>query len=132
MREMAAESELSVTLQTGPFTPPDSLLRDLETISGISIDARRIGASFRGGGVGAFISLTTTNNNSVPLASILYRHTQRLKNKGGDNLFILFGARFRTDEAVVSFRDVRCQRQLSLRGKSEDEIREILGEDSGG
>lgn len=132
MRRMATERELSVTLQTGPFTPPDFLLRDLETISDISIDARRIGASFRGGGVGSFISLTTTIANSAPLAGILHRHTQRLKSKGGDNIFILLGARIRTDEAVIGFRDVQCQKQISLRGRSEDEISEILGEDAGG
>jgi len=123
---MVAERELSVVLQTGPFTPPDSLIRDLETISGISIDARRLGASFRGGGVGSFISVTTTNANSASLAGILYRHTQRLKDKGGDNLFILLGARIKTDEKVVGFRDVQCEKQVSLRGRSEEEIREIL------
>ena len=123
---MVAERELSVVLQTGPFTPPDSLIRDLETISGISIDARRLGASFRGGGVGSFISVNTTTANSAPLAGILYRHTQRLKDKGGDNLFILLGARIRTDERVVGFRDVQCEKQVSLRGRSEEEIREIL------
>ena len=129
---MVVERELNVVLQTGPFTPPDSLIRDLETISGISIDARRLGASFRGGGVGSFISVTTTNANSAPLAGILYRHTQRLKDKGGDNLFILLGARIRTDEEVVGFRDVQSQKQVSLKGRSEDEIREILSEDGGG
>jgi len=123
---MAVERELSVVLQTGPFTPPDSLIRDLETISGISIDARRLGASFRGGGVGSFISVNTTTANSTPLAGILYQHTQRLKDKGGDNLFILLGARIRTDERVVGFRDVQCEKQVSLRGRSEEEIREIL------
>ena len=129
---MVAERELSVVLQTGPFTPPDSLIRDLETISGISIDARRIGASFRGGGVGSFVSVKTTTKNSAPLASIIHRHTQRLKDKGGDNLFILFGAIIRTDEREVAFSDVRCERQVSLRGRSEEEIREILTDEAGG
>ena len=129
---MVAERELSVVLQTGPFTPPDSLIRDLETISGISIDARRLGASFRGGGVGSFISVNTSTTNSVPLAGILYRHTQRLKDKGGDNLFILLGAIIKTDEKLVGFRDVQSQKQVSLRGRSEEEIREILTEDAGG
>ena len=129
---MAAERELSVVLPTGPFTPPDSLIRDLETIPCISIDARRLGASFRGGGVGGFISIDTTTANSAPLAGILYRHTQRLKDKGGDNLFILFGAIIRTDEELVGFRDVQAQKQVSLKGRSEDEIQEILREDVGG
>ena len=129
---MVAERELSVVLQTGPFTPPDSLIRDLETISGISIDARRLGASFRGGGVGSFISITTTTTNSAPLAGILYRHTQRLKDKGGDSLFLLLGAIIKTDEKLVGFRDVQSQKQVSLKGRSEDEIQEILREDVGG
>lgn len=129
---MMAKRELSIILQTGPFTPPDSLIRDLETISGMSIDARRLGASFRGGGVGSFIGITATTADSAPLAGFLYRHTQRLKDKGGDNLFILLGARIKTDDEVVNFRDVQCQRQVSLKGKSEEEIREILSEDAGG
>ena len=54
------------------------------------------------------------------------------QEKGGDNIFILLGARIRTDETVIGFRDVQCEKQVSLRGRSEDEIREILSEDAGG
>ena len=126
---MAAESEFSVILQTGPITPPDSLIRNLQTIPGTSIDARRIGLSFIGGGVGSFIKVTTTTVNIAPMSGILYRHTQRLKDK--DNLVILSGARIKTAAEEVTFRDVQCQKQVPLKGKSEDEIKEILMEESG-
>ena len=79
---MVAERELSIVVQTGPFTPPDLLIRALEATPGISIDARRIGTSFRGGGVGSFINITTTAANGAPLATVLYRHTQRLWDRG--------------------------------------------------
>jgi len=127
-----AKPELRIVLQTGPFTPPDSLVLDLEAISDIQIDQRRLGASFRGGGGAAFIVVTTAADNIATLADILHRHTKRLKEKGGDNLFLLSGARINTDEEVIGFRDVQCQKQVSLKGKSQGEIGEILEEDAGG
>jgi len=66
------------------------------------------------------------------LADLLHRHTKRLKEKGGDDLFVLLGGRVRTDEEVIGFRDVQCRRQVSLKGKSQIEIREVLEEDAGG
>ncbi|TET38336.1 MAG: hypothetical protein E3J65_05310 [Dehalococcoidia bacterium] len=127
-----AKPELRIVLQTGPFTPPDSLVLDLEATSDIQIDQRRLGASFRGGGGAAFIVVTTAADNIATLADILHRHTKRLKEKGGDNLFLLSGARINTDEEVIGFRDVQCQKQVSLKGKSQGEIGEILEEDAGG
>jgi len=127
-----AEPELRIVLQTGPFTPPDSLVRDLEATSDIQIDQRRLGASFRGGGGAGFIVVTSAADNIAVLADLLHRHTKRLKEKGGDDLFVLLGGRVRTDEEVIGFRDVQCRRQVSLKGKSQIEIREVLEEDAGG
>jgi hypothetical protein len=124
MKKEAGKKELNILLQTGPLTPPDSLVQDLETIKDMSIDARRLGASFRGGGVGAFITVNTANIDA--LADILYRHTKRLKVRGADDLAILVGGKINTDDEVVGFRNVQCQRQASLKGKSQDEIKEIL------
>jgi len=100
----------------------------LETIQDISINVRRLGTSFRGGGVVTFIRIATDNANAALLADILYNYTKRLKVRGDDDLFILIGGRINTDEEVVSFRDVQCRRQVSLRDKSQDEIRELLEE----
>jgi len=125
---MVARCDLRVILQTGRLTPPDSLVRDLETIQDISINVRRLGTSFRGGGVVTFIRIATDNANAALLADILYNYTKRLKVRGDDDLFILIGGRINTDEEVVSFRDVQCRRQVSLRDKSQDEIRELLEE----
>jgi hypothetical protein len=123
---MTVKHHLRVILQTGPFTPPDSLLRDLETIDGIQINVQRLGASFRGGGVATFITVTTNNASIAPLAEAVYQHTKRLKTRGGDDLFILVGGEISTNEEEVSFREVRSQRQLSLKDKSQDEIRGLL------
>ncbi len=123
---MIARRELRVMLQTGHLTPPDSLLRDLETIQDISIDVRRLGTSFRGGGVATFIMISTDNDNTGLLADILYNHTRRLKVKGGDDLVILLGGRINTDQEMVNFRDVQCQKHVSLKDKSQGEIRGIL------
>ena len=126
------EHEMSLVLQTGPFTPPDLLIQELAATPGIQVDARRVGAAFRGGGVGSFIRVTATNNHGAGLAAILHRHTERLWEKGGDNLFILLGGRINTDEPVVDFRDVQFRRQISLKDKSEAEIKDVLSKNSGG
>ncbi len=126
---MVAGRELRILLQTGHRTSPDSLIRDLEAIQDISIDVRRLGTSFRGGGVAAFVMISTHNSNTAILTDMLYNHTKRLKEKGGDDLVILIGGRINTDEEMVGFRDVQCQKNVFLRDKSQDEIRRLLEED---
>jgi len=123
---MTIEHQKEMILQTGPFTPPDSLLQDLETIDGIKLSVQRLGASFRGGGVATFITVTTNNTDIAPLAEAIYQHTKRLKSKGGDDLIILLGGEINTDAEEIAFRDVRCRRQISFKEKSQDEIRRIL------
>jgi hypothetical protein len=125
---MVARRELRVILQTGHLTPPDSLVRDLENIQDISIDVRRLGTSFRGGGVATFIIIATDNANTSLLVDILYNHTKRLKVRGGDDLMILIDGRINTDEEVVGFRDVQCRKQVSVKDKSQEEIRGLLEE----
>lgn len=123
---MTVEHQNRMLLQTGPFTPPDSLLQDLETIDGIQLNVQRLGVSFRGGGVATFITVTTNNSSITPLAEAIYQHTKRLKSRGGDDLIILLGGEINTNAEEVSFRDVRCRRQISVKEKSQDEIRGIL------
>lgn len=123
---MTVEHQKRMLLQTGPFTPPDALLQDLETIDGIQLYVQRLGVSFRGGGVATFITITTNNTDIAPLAEAIYQHTKRLKSRGGDDLVILLGAEINTNAEEVSFRDVRCRRQISVKEKSQDEIRGIL------
>ena len=123
---MTVEHQKRMLLQTGPFTPPDALLQDLETIDGIQLNVQRLGVSFRGGGVATFITVTTNNTDIAPLAEAIYQHTKRLKSRGGDDLIILIGGEINTDTEEVSFRDVRCRRQISVKEKSQDEIRGIL------
>ena len=126
---MVARRELRVMLQTGRTTPPDLLLRDLETVQNISIDLRRLGTSFRGGGIATFVTIFTDYANIAAVAEILSKHTKRLKVKGGDELVILIGGNINTSEEIVGFRDVQCQKNVFLRDKSQDEIRRILEED---
>jgi hypothetical protein len=125
---MVAGRELRIVLQTGRLTPPDSLVRDLGAIQDISIDVRRLGTSFLGGGVATFVIIATDNANTALLADILHNHTKRLKVRGGDDLIILMGGRINTDEEEVGFRDVQCRKQVSLKDKSPDEIRGLLEE----
>ena len=126
---MVARREFRVMLQTGRTTPPDLLLRDLETVQNISIDVRRLGASFLGGGIATFITISTDYANIAAMAEILSKHTKRLNAKGGDDLVILIGGSINTSEEIVGFRDVQCQKNVFLRDKSQDEIRRILEED---
>lgn len=126
---MVERRELRVMLQTGRTTPPDLLLRDLETVQNISIDVRRLGTSFRGGGIATFITISTDQANIAAVAEILSKHTKRLKVKGGDDLVILIGGSISTSEEIVGFRDVQCQKNVFLKDKSQDEIRRILEED---
>jgi len=124
MTKEAGKKEVSILLQTGPLSPPDPLVFDLQTNGDISIDVRHLGTSFLSGGSAAFIRVTTANVEA--LADILHRHTQRLNTRGPDDLALLVGGVIDTDNEVVGFRDVRYQRQVKLRGKSEEEIRKLL------
>ena len=67
-------------------------------------------------------------SNTALLTDILHNHTKRLKVRGGDDLVILIGGSINTDEEVIGFRNVRCQKQESLKDKSQDEIRGLLEE----
>ena len=46
----------------------------------------------------------------------------------GDDLMILIDGRINTDEEVVGFRDVQCRKQVSVKDKSQEEIRGLLEE----
>jgi hypothetical protein len=116
-----------IVLQTGRQTPPDSLLWDLDFINGISMQAKRLGTDFLGGGVASFVLITVSENaDTSALANAMYQHTQRLKKRGDDDLVILLGGKITTDEEEVSFKDVKCRKQTSLKGKSQEEITEAL------
>lgn len=123
---MTAEHQRELVIQTGPLTAPDSLLADLEIIDGIKLHTQRLGTWFRSGGVATFITVTTNSDQIAPLAEALFQHAQRLKTRGGDDLVFLLGGEIRSDAEMVSFQDVRCQRQISLREKSQEEIRLLL------
>jgi hypothetical protein len=126
--EMEAEPK-TIILQTGRQTPPDSLLWDLDFVNGISIGAKRLGAEFLGGGVASFVLITVTAKaDSGALAEAIYQHVQRLKKRGDDDLVVLLGGSIRSEEEEVSFKDVKCRRQVSLKGKSKEEIGEIIEE----
>jgi len=58
----------------------------------------------------------------------MHQHTERLKKRGDDDLVILVGGQITTDEEEVSFKDVKCRRQIPLKGKSVEEIKEALDE----
>ena len=127
---MTAKHQRELVIQTGPLTGPDSLLVDLEAIDGIKFHTQRLGTWFRSGGVATFVTVTTSGDQIVPLAEALFQHTKRLKTRGGDDLVFLLGCEIRSDAETVSFQDVRCQRQISLREKSQDEIRLLLQGDT--
>jgi hypothetical protein len=119
----------TVVLQTGRQTPPDSLLWDLDFLDGISMQAKRLGTDFLGGGVASFVMIdVSASADTAALANTMHQHTQRLKKRGDDDLVILLGGKITTDEEEVSFKDVKCRRQVSLKGKSEEEIKEALDE----
>ena len=124
MNKEANRRKLNVLLQTGPFTPPDALVWDLQNNGDMSVDVRYLGTYFRVGGAATFIRIITADLEM--LADIIHRHTKRLKTRGFDELFLLVGGVIDTEEEVVAFRNVRFQRQISLKGKSEDEIKQIL------
>lgn len=123
---MTAENEMKLTVQTGPATPPDSLLRDLQAIDNTKLNVQRLGTSFRGGGVATFVTITTTEANVTAIAQALCEHVKRLKTRGNDDLVFLVGGEIMSSADEVAFRDIRCRRQLSLKEKSTDEVKELL------
>lgn len=123
---MTKQSQETMIIQTGPLTSPEPLLRDLEAIEGIDLTVQRLGTSFRAGGVAVFITITTTNDQLGPLAEAFHEHTKRLNARGGDDLVYLVEGEIGNDADQIAFRDVRCRRQVSLKDRSADEIKEVL------
>ena len=123
---MTKQRQETMIIQTGPLTSPEPLLRDLEVVEGIGLTVQRLGTSFRAGGVAVFITITTTNDQFGPLAEAFHEHTKRLNARGGDDLVYLVEGEIGSSADEVAFRDVRCRRQVSLKDKSPDEIREVL------
>ena len=123
---MTAESKRTIIVQTGPATPPDLLLRDLQAIDGTKLSAQRLGTSFRGGGVATFVTIISDESNVDSIAEALCEHAKRLKTRGMDDLVFLFGGEILSSADEVNFRDVRCRRQLSLKEKSPEEVKELL------
>lgn len=126
--EMEAEAK-TIILQTGRQTPPDSLLWDLDFVNGISIVAKRLGAEFLGGGVASFVLITVTAQADIgALSEAISQHIQRLKKRGDDDLVVMLGGVIQSEEDEVSFKDIRCRKQASLKGKSKEEIGKIIEE----
>ena len=123
---MTAESKRTIIVQTGPATPPDHLLRDLEAIDHTKLSVQRLGASFRGGGLATFVTIISDEANVGSIAQVLCEHVKRLKTRGMDDLVFLFGGEILSNADEVQFRDVRCRRQLSLKEKAPEEVKELL------
>lgn len=124
--EMEAKPR-TIIIQTGRQTPPDALLWDLDFVQGISMEARRLATDFLGGGVASFVLITFNENaDTAALSNAVHQHVQRLKKRGADDLVVLVGGEIRTEAKEVSFKDIRCHKQVSLKGKSLEEIQEIL------
>ena len=123
---MTSKNQLKVILQTGPFTPPDLLVRDFRVINSTKLNVQRLATEFRSGGIATFITVETDNANVDGLAKAICRHTKRLSPKGGDDVIALIGGEIDTTEEEVAFRNVKSRRHVSLKEKNEDEIKEIL------
>lgn len=123
------EAPRTIIIQTGRQTPPDAFLWDLDFIDGIRIEAKRLAADFRSGGLASFVMITTSaNTDATAIAGTISKHLQRLKRRGHDDLVLLVGGSITATGNEISFKDVKCRRQIPLKGMSQDEILNALNE----
>jgi len=119
-------SQRNLLFQVGRTTSPETLIWDLEAIGDIFIKTQRLGAAFLGGGMATFVTVTLTKAKLNDVIEAVNKHLKRLKKGEEDDVVILLSGSIKTTAEEIKFSDVTCRRQMSLKGKSPEKVKEIL------
>jgi len=119
-------SQRNLLFQVGRTTSPETLIWDLEAIGDIFIKTQRLGAAFLGGGMATFVTVTLTKAKLNDVIEAVNKHLKRLKKGEEDDVVVLLSGSIKTTAEEIKFSDVTCRRQMSLKGKSPEKVKEIL------
>ena len=121
-------SQRNLLLQLGRVTSPETFIWDIEAIGEVSVKTQRLGASFLGGGVATFLTITLTKSKLNEVIEAVNKHIKRLKKGAEDDVVILLAGNIKSTAEEIKFADVRCKRQISLKDKSPEKVKDLMVE----
>ena len=121
-------SQRNLLLQLGRVTSPETFIWDIEAIGEVSVKTQRLGASFLGGGVATFLTITLTKAKLNEVIEAVNKHIKRLKKNEEDDVVILLSGAIKSTAEEIKFSDVQCKRQISLKSKSPEKVKELMVE----
>ena len=121
-------SQRNLLLQLGRVTSPETFIWDIEAIGEVSVKTQRLGASFLAGGVASFLTITLTKAKLNDVIEAVNKHLKRLKKGEEDDVVILLSGTIKTTSEEIKFGDVKCKKQISLKGKSPEKVKELMVE----
>lgn len=119
-------SQRNLLFQVGRVTSPETMIWDLEAIGEVNVKTQRLGAAFLGGGMATFVTVTLTKAKLNDVIEAVNKHLKRLKKGEEDDVVILLSGSIKTTAEEIKFSDVTCRRQMSLKGKSPEKVKEIM------
>jgi uncharacterized protein YciI len=121
-------SQRNLLLQLGRVTSPETFIWDLESIGEVSVKTQRLGAAFLGGGLATFITISLSKTKLNEVIEAVNKHLKRLKKVEEDDVVILLSGTIKTTSEEIRFGDVKCKKQISLKGKSPEKVKELMVE----
>jgi len=121
-------SQRNLLLQLGRVTSPETFIWDIEAIGEVSVKTQRLGASFLGGGGATFLTITLSKTKLNDVIEAVNKHIKRLKKGAEDDVVILLSGTIKTTSEEIKFSDVQCKKQISLKGKSPEKVKELMVE----
>ena len=121
-------SQRNLLLQLGRVTSPETFIWDVEAIGEVSVKTQRLGASFLGGGGATFLTISLSKTKLNDLIEAVNKHIKRLKKGAEDDVVILLAGNIKTTSEEIKFADVRCKKQISLKDKSPEKVKDLMVE----
>jgi len=121
-------SQRDLLLQLGRVTSPETFIWDVEAIGEVSVKTQRLGAAFLGGGGATFLTITLSKAKLNDVIEAVNKHLKRLKKGAEDDVVILLSGTIKTTSEEIKFSDVKCKKQVSLKGKSPEKVKELMVE----
>ena len=121
-------SPRNLLIQLGRVTSPETFIWDLEAIGDVTVKTQRLEAEFLAGGVCTFATITLNKSKLNEVIEAVNKHIKRLKKGAEDDVVILLAGTVRSTAEQVKFSDVKCKRQISLRDKSPEKVKDLMVE----
>jgi len=121
-------SKRDLVIQLGRVTSPETFIWDLEAIGDVSVKTQRLGAEFLAGGMCTFATVTLSKAKLNDVIEAVNKHIKRLKKGAEDDVVILLSGNIKTTSEEIKFADVRCKKQISLKDKSPEKVKDLMVE----